>query len=210
MKSMTSIMKWSSYFLISTSALVAQDTIAERNEKLKQVEQFFQIAEKAYEQGDLKAATEAIRSTLEMNPKHGRAIALYREIKSGGGNRALVTLRKRTFSKVIVPLVDFQDMDVRGALTMLSDAVLKETNEKVIPNFVIQDRHKYFDKVEIDLKLRNVPAGDVLNHILSEANATAKFEKYSTVIRSRSSGVKKDVNPKVDLEKSLSDPSSDE
>ena len=210
MKSMKSIMKWSSYFLISTSALVAQDTIAERNEKLKQVENFFKIAEKAYEQGDLKAATEAIRSTLEMNPKHGRAIALYREIKSGGGNRALVALRKRTFNKVIVPLVDFQVMDVRGALKILSDAVLKESNEKEIPNFVIQDRHKYFDKVQIDLQLRNVPAGEVLNHILSAANATANFGKYSTVIRPRSTGAKKDVKPKVDLEKPLLAPLSDE
>jgi len=62
---MTTIMKWSSYFLISTSALVAQDTINERNEKLKQVELFYNLAEKAYASGDVTGATEAIRSALQ-------------------------------------------------------------------------------------------------------------------------------------------------
>ena len=190
MKPMTTIMKWSSYFLISTSALVAQDTISERNEKIKQVEVFYNLAEKAYARGDIEGATEAIRSSLHMNPKHGRSIALYRKMKSGGSDRARLSLRKRNFSKVIVPLVDFNEMDVRGALKVLSDIVEKESNNKIIANFVIQDKNKVFDKVEIDFTLRNIPAGEVLNHILSVANANVSFGKYSTVVRPRSAGTK--------------------
>ena len=200
MKSIITIMKWSSYLLLGTSGLVAQDTIAERNQKLKQVENFYKIAEQAYSNGDVSGATEAIRSALEMNPKHGRSIALYRRIKTGGGDRAVLSLRKRTFSKVIVPLVDLDEMDFRGALKMLSDAVEKESNDKVIPNFVVQDRNKVFENVSIDLKLKNVPAGEVLKHLLSEANATVSFGKYSTVIRPRSSGVKYKKAPTVNPE----------
>ena len=187
---MKSIMKWSSYLLISTSTLVAQNAIEERNKNIKQVELFYNTAEKAFRNGDLKGATEAIRSALQINPKHGKSIALYRNMKSGGGERVVLALRKRTFSNVIVPLIDFDEMDFRGAIKQLSEIVMKESNNKVIPNFVIQDRHKRFEKVKINLTLRNVPAGDVLTHIISEANATVNFGKYSTVIRPRSSSSK--------------------
>jgi len=205
MKPMVMIMKWSSYFLLSTSALVAQDNIEARNKKLQQVELFYQMAERAYEKGDLTGATEAIRAALQMSPKHGRSIALYRKMQSGGGERASLALRKRIFSKVRVPRIDFDDMNVREALKALSDIVEKESNDKVIPNFVIQDRNKVFDKVSIDLTLKNIPAGDVLTHILSEANATVSFGKYSTVVRPRSSGVrsktvKKTTEPDTEVE----------
>jgi len=89
------------------------------------------------------------------------------------------------------PLKRFVQLyNVRGALKILSDIVEKESKDKVIANFVIRDRYKSFDNVKIDLTLKNIPAGEVLNHILSEAGATVSFGKYSTVVRSRSTGPK--------------------
>lgn len=201
MKPIVTIMKWSSYFLLSSSVLIAQDTIEERNQKAKQVEIFYNLAEKAYLSGDIEAAKESIRAALDLNHKHGRSIALYRRMKSGGGDRALLALRKRTFSKVVIPLIDIDELSCKDALRVLSDAVERESKDKVIPNFVIQDRNKTLEKTTMTLKLRNVPAGEVLNHILSESNATANFGKYSTVIRSRStsSPVKK-AKPVTDPE----------
>ena len=191
MKPIRTILKWSIPFILSSSVVTAQDTIEERNQKAQQVELFYQMAEKAYSSGDIRAAKEALRSALDINRKHGRSLALLSRMRTGGTESTLVALRKRQFDSVVLPLIDLEKVTLREALRTLSDAVIAQSKDKIIPNFVVQDRNGVFDKTDISLKLRNIPAGEVLNHLLSDTSATAKFEKYSTVIRPRNPGVKK-------------------
>lgn len=182
------MMKWSSNLLISSllcsGTLSAQETIEERKQRAKQVAMFYSMAEQAYENGEIAAAKEALRSALSLNRQHAHSIALARRMQVGG-NQTLLAKRKRIFNNVIVPIIDFDGVNFKDAINALSEVVEKQSKGKVIPNFIINDRSKVLKDVEITLKLKNVPAGDVLDHLLSAAGASASFGKYTTIIRPR-------------------------
>lgn len=185
---MTTMMKWSSSLLISSllcsGTLSAQETIEERKQRAKQVEMFYSMAEQAYENGEIAVAKEALRSALSLNRQHAHSIALARRMQVGG-NQTLLAKLKRIFNNVIVPIIDFDGVNFKDAINALSEVVEKQSKDKVIPNFIINDRSKVLKDVEITLKLKNVPAGDVLDHLLSAAGASASFGKYTTIIRPR-------------------------
>ena len=184
MKRITTIIKWSSCILLTTATLSAQETIEERKQRAEQVELFYSMAERAYEDGDIKAARESLRSALALNRSHAHSIALARKMRTGG-NQTVLAKRKRIFNAVMVPRVELDEASLRDAIKVLAMVVEKESKGKVIPNFVIQDKHKVLDEAKITLKLRNVPAGDVLDHLLRSAGASASFGKYTTIIRPR-------------------------
>lgn len=184
MKPIITLMKWSSCLLLSSGALCAQDTIQERNERAKQVELFYNMAAKAYEDGDVAAARESLRSALALNRTHAHSIALARRMQTSG-NQTVLARRKRIFSSVMIPLIDLNEASVKDAVRVLATNVETESKGKVIPNFVIQDKSNILDDTQITIKLKNIPAGDVLEHILRASGATASFGKYTTIIRPR-------------------------
>ena len=190
MKSIITLMKWSSCLLLTTGTLTAQKTIEERQQRAKQVELFYNMAAKAYEDGDIKAAREAVSSALALNRGHAHSIALVRTMNSRG-NQTVLARRKRIFSSVMIPLIDLNDASVKDAIKVLATTVETQSKGKVIPNFILQDRNNILDDVKITLKLKNVPAGDVLDHLLRSAGASASFGKYTTIIRPRGNAVAK-------------------
>lgn len=177
-------MKWSACLLLTFNTVDAQETIEERQRRAQQVELFYNLAVKAYEDGDTEAAREALRSALALNRSHAHSIALARKMRVSGNQNQLAK-RKRIFNNVMIPLVDLDNASFSDAINVLAKNVETESKSKVIPNFIIQDRSKSLDTVKITLKLRNVPAGDVLDHLLRSAGASASFGKYTTIIRPR-------------------------
>lgn len=190
MKPMTTIIKWSLCALLTTGTVNAQLTIEERAQRAQQVELFYDLAVKAYESGDITAAREALSSALAINRNHAHSIALARRMKTRG-DQTVLARRKRIFSNVMIPLIDLNDATFKDAINVLSTTVETESKGKVIPNFIIQDRGNVLDNVKLTLKLRNIPAGDVLDHLLGSAGASANFGKYTTIIRPRAKEVAK-------------------
>jgi len=184
MKRIITLIKYSSYLMLTTGTLTAQQTIEERQQRAQQVELFYNMAVRAYEDGDVNAAREALRSSLALNRSHAHSIALARRMKIGG-NQTVLAKRKRIFDNVMIPLIDLSEASVKDAINILAKIVETQSNGKVIANFIIQDRGKRLDGIKITLKLKNVPAGDVLNHLLRSSGASANFGKYTTIIRPR-------------------------
>lgn len=184
MKPINTFIKLSSVLIFTTSALTAQETIEERQERAQQVEQFYNMAVQAYEDGDITAAREALNSALTLNRSHAHSIALARQMKAQG-NQTVLDRRKRLFSGVMIPIIDLSDATFKDAINVLSKSVETQSEGKVIPNFIIQDRGDTLDNVKITLTLKNVPAGNVLDHLLKSAGASVTFGEYTTVIRPR-------------------------
>ncbi len=182
----TTFIKYSALMMMITGTINAQQTIEERQKRAQEVELFYDLAVKAYEDGDLKAAREALSSALTLNRSHAHSIALARRINSNG-NQTVLERRKRIFSSVMVPIIDLNEASFKDAITVLGKTVETESKGEVIPNFIIQDRSKILENVKINLTLKNVPAGDVLDHLLKSAGASATFGTYTTVIRPRTS-----------------------
>jgi hypothetical protein len=68
---------------------------------------------------------------------------------------------------------------------VLGIAIEKASDEKITPNFIIQDpKGKLADKT-ISMQLKNVPAKAILDYIHSQANTQARFDEHAVVIIAR-------------------------
>lgn len=167
------------------SPLTAQDSISKSREaKERQVLEYYNQAEKAYSAGNLTAAKVAVQNALKINRNHGPSTALAIKLnKSSTTSSFQVKAREKKFSSVIVPIIDFEDLPLEDALRTLALSVEKNSNEEVIPNFVIQDPSGTLKLKEVTLNMKQVPAHVVLNYLMDLTGGKAKFDQYAIVIR---------------------------
>ncbi len=168
------------------STVLAQATLEERKQKTAQVAKLYNMAEKAYRDGDVDVARDTLQIVLAEQPGHPHAIAMLKRIKLNGSQFELAK-KKRLFSSVIIKEVDFKEVNLAQALKILNQQVMTASGKKVIPNFVITDPKEYLGDERIELQMTNVPAGTVLDHLMKKTNTSAKFGKYSITVRPRSS-----------------------
>ena len=171
---------------LAPSVVSAQATLAERKQKAEQVQTLFNMAEKAYKDGDINVARDTLRIVLDEQPGHAHATALLRKIQLNGSQFELAK-KKRIFNSVILKQVDYKEVNLAQALKILNQQVMTASDEKVVPNFVLSDPKKYLGDERLELQMNNVPAGVVLDHLLKKAGATAKFGKYSITVTPRPS-----------------------
>jgi len=178
MKSKNHFIKWSFYILLTISPLLAQETIEQRQKKAQQVKIYYNMANYAFENGNLVAARRALKSALHIDPSHAHSIALMRKINLGG-TKVLLAKRKRMFNQVKLPKVELEEVTLREAIKVLASSIETQTEGKLIPNFVIQDKDKLLDNTPITLSLTNVPAGVVLDELMKATSASATYTKYT-------------------------------
>lgn len=167
------------------SPLGAQDAVTKsRQQRTTQVDTYYKQAEAAYRKGDLKTAKTAVRNALAINRNHGPSYALNIQLNKKSTNKSFqVRAREKTFASVIVPIIDFKDLPLEDALSTLSMQVEKQSKDKVIPNFVIQDPSGALKSKSVTLNMRQVPANVVLNYLMNLTGANAKFDQHAVVIR---------------------------
>ncbi len=173
-------------FASLTHCAFAQATIAERQKKAREVEELYSMAEQAYNDGDISAARDVIKSILALNPRHAHTLALRRKIRLHGGQMVILK-KKRIFNAVKLDKVEYKDLTLRQALKLLGAKVEAASHGKVVPNFVVQDPKRYLGKERINLTLQNIPAGVVLSNLLQTSKCSAVFGKYTISIRPRPS-----------------------
>lgn len=181
------------------SVVSAQATLAERNQKAAQVQSLYNMAEKAYNDGDVDVARDTLRIVLAEQPGHPHATALLKRIKLNGSQFELAK-KKRIFNSVILKEVDLKGVNLAQALKILNQQVMTTSGKKVIPNFVLSDPKKYLGDERLELQMNNVPAGVVLDHLMKKAGATAKFGKYSITVTPRPSANRTKLKPVPKIE----------
>lgn len=170
--------------LAMVSGVMAQDTIAEREKKAEHLQAMYNMAERAYKDGDINAARQTLRALLAEKPSYGQAIALQRQLQLNG-DRMVLAKKKRVFNAVILEQVDYKELTLAQAIKLLGSSVETSSKGKVVPNFVIQDPKRYLGNESIDLQLKNIPAGTVLEHLMKETGCTATFTTYTISIKPR-------------------------
>lgn len=183
--------------LVMVNGVMAQDTIEQRNAKAKHLEAMYNMAERAFKDGDIDAARQTLRALLAEKPSYARGIALQRQLKLNGG-QMLLAKKKRIFNAVIIKEVDYKELTLSQAIRLLGATVEKSSGDKVIPNFVIQDPNRYLGNESISLSLKNVPAGTVLENLLQKTACTASFTAYTVNIKPRASVYKQRAQKKAD------------
>jgi patatin-like phospholipase/acyl hydrolase len=51
-----------------------------------------------------------------------------------------------------------------------------------VPNFIVKDPEKKFDRAQLTLQLQNVPASQVLNYIVDHVQAKVLYEEHAILI----------------------------
>lgn len=135
-------------------------------------------AEKA---GDPDAARQAYLAALAANPRHANARYCLGQLKI---NSAAISAkgREEKFGAVMIAEFNLDEASLQESLDALRILVEKQSKEEVTPNFVLQDSNKALAEARISLRLKNTPARGVLQYLLEQANAKARFDEHAIVI----------------------------
>jgi tetratricopeptide (TPR) repeat protein len=137
-----------------------------------------QAAEQA---GDPEAARKAYTAALQADPGHPHARYSLGQLKITAPALAAKG-REAKFAAVMIPELKLDQAPFKDALEALQVIVEKQSNDKVTPNFVIQDPKEVLSGAKITLVLKNTPAKAVLQYILDQAGAKARHDEHAIVI----------------------------
>lgn len=140
-----------------------------------------QVAEKA---GDPDTAKAAYAAALKAYPNHANARYALGQVKINS-NAIAAKGRAAKFGAVVVPEIKFDEATLMESLDALKMIVEKQSSDEVSPNFVIQDPKGRLAGTKISLVLKNMPAKGVLQYLLDQANAKARYDEHAIVIQPR-------------------------
>lgn len=135
-------------------------------------------AEKA---GDPEAARKAYTEALKANPNHANARFSLGQLKLNSTAIAAKG-REAKFGSVMVPEYKLDSASLRESLDALQMIVEKQSKDKVTPNFVIKDPGDKLGAAKISLQLKSLPARAVLQYVLEQVNAKARYDEHAIVI----------------------------
>lgn len=142
----------------------------------------------AIEQGQVDLARACFQEVLRLQPSNTSAKFQLKQLNVTSGS-LLAKKRQLQLKKIIIPMVDFDDLTLPEALGAINALIQKQTDKKFTPNFLVQDPTDAFEERKFTLKLGNLPASVILQYCLENARATARFDQHAIVIRPL--GVKK-------------------
>lgn len=137
-----------------------------------------QAAEKA---GNPEAAKQAYLEALKLNPCHANARYSLAQVKLDAASISAKG-REAKFGEVIVPEFNLDDASLAEALDFLRTIVEKQSQGKVVPNFVIQDPKNLFATNKIKLRLQSTPARAVMKYLMEISGGKARYDEYAIVI----------------------------
>ena len=135
-------------------------------------------AEKA---GDPTAARQAYTAALAANPNHANARYSLGQLKIHG---AAISEQGREgkFGAILIPEFRLDAATLQQALEALGVLIERQSKDAVTPNFLIQDPKQQLAATKISLNLKNMPAKAVLQYLMEQAGAKARYDEHAIVI----------------------------
>jgi tetratricopeptide (TPR) repeat protein len=135
-------------------------------------------AEKA---GDPTAAHKAYAAALKVDPNHANARYGLGQLKLNAGTIAAKG-HEAKFGAVKIPEFRLDAASLQESLDALRVIIEKQSNQAVTPNFVIQDPKSQLATAKITLNLKNLPAKGVMQYVMEQAGAKARYDPHAIVI----------------------------
>lgn len=136
----------------------------------------------AVKEGNAKAAETAFREVLRLQPGNANARYQLAELKANQGSLA-ARARAKKLGEYTIDQIDFSKVELSEALAALSQLVEEKSDKKFSPNFMVQDPSNKLGDQPVTLQVKNVPANAVLDMLIQQAGAVAKFGEHSIVIK---------------------------
>jgi tetratricopeptide (TPR) repeat protein len=149
---------------------------------MNQAEAFYRQGIAAEKAGDPDAARQAYLRALKADSRHANARFSLGQLKLTSAAIA-VKGREAKFAAVIVPEIKLDEASLKESLDALQIIVEKQSKDQVTPNFVVNDPQNTLAGAKISLVLKNMPAKSVLQYLLDQSGARARFDEHAIVIQ---------------------------
>lgn len=156
----------------------AQQTAAEKSNA------FYQQGLAAEKTGNPEVAKAAYEAALKTNPHHANARYRLGQVQTNSTKIAAVG-RKNKLDTVIIPEFKIDEATFKEALAALSALMEKESKGEMQPNFIVQDASGALNEAKVSLVLKSTPAGAILNYLMEQAHAKARFDEHAIVLTPR-------------------------
>ena len=163
----------------STSIVLTAGAFAESTQEL------LTAAQTAYMKGDMESAKKGFQAVYKADPKNQVAIGFLRKITAEEAKKPQVSSMQKQLEKLIVPKVEFRDATLGSALEFLKQAATKNSDGKVVVNFVVQLPEDQANTQTVTLALANVPYSEVLRYLGEVAKIEFTYDKYAIVVKPR-------------------------
>lgn len=179
MKTLTVILAASATGLVLLSAPAqAQQTALEKSHA------YYQQGMAAEKTGNPEAAKAAYEAALKANPHNANARYRLGQVQVNSTKIAAIG-RKNKLDTVIIPEFKIDEATFKEALAALSLLMEKESKGEMQPNFIVQDASGALNETKVSLVMKGTPAGAILNYLLEQVNAKARFDEHAIVLTPR-------------------------
>ncbi len=169
---------------LTIAAVLVSHAFAQAPAQINQSEVFYRQGIAAEEAGDPATARQAYLEALKANPRHANAEYRLGQLKINY-TKVAEKGREAKFGTVMVPEFKLDQATFKEALDALQMIVEKQSKEEVMTNFILQDPKGALAESKITLVLKNTPARGVLQYLLDQANAKARYDEHAIVIMPR-------------------------
>lgn len=162
-------------------------TSAQNATTAQQAEAFYTKGLAAEKAGDPVTAKAAYGQALQLNPQHANARYKIGEMKRNSGAISAKG-REAKFGQVTIAQIQLEAAPLSEALDALRLAIERSSTDKSdasLPNFIIEDPDKVLTNAKVTLQLKGVPAKGVLEYILTQSGARARYDEHAVVILPR-------------------------
>ena len=155
--------------------------VAQAENKITRANNMYQQGMFAMNEGKYDIAKMSFREALRNNPKHllARQKLLY---ISKNRNSLDIQNRKNVLRRVIIPKVDLDKASLQESLDILAVQIERISQQKVTPNFIIQDPKGTFQNRKVTLRLNRIPAETTLRYIVEQVGAHIRYDNHAIVI----------------------------
>jgi hypothetical protein len=136
----------------------------------------------AVKAGNPEEAKMFFAKALKENPNNAHARVQLDEVTKNSASIAAKG-REAKFGKVMLDKVALDKASLEESLELLSTMVTKKTNNEIAPNFILEDPKGSLADRKITLQVTGLPAKAVLQYILDQAGAKARFDEHAIVIQ---------------------------
>ena len=171
-----------------TSLVLAAGAFAESTQEL------LTAAQIAYGKGDLETAKKNFQAVAKAEPKNQVAIGFLRKIAVDEAKKPAPNTTQKQLEKLMLPKVDFRDATLGSVLDFLKQAAPKNSDGKVVVNFVAQLSEEQKAQ-SVTLSLANVPFSEVLKYLGELAKVEFVYDKYAIVVKPKAGAATAEAAP---------------
>jgi tetratricopeptide (TPR) repeat protein len=170
--------------LIVIAAIVLSGSGAFAQNAAQQAEEYYLKGQAAEKAGDPTTAIAAYNAALELFPGHVKARFNLGQVKINAVAIKSAGIEAK-IGAVMIPDYKLDGDTVQDAIQALALGIEKATEEKIAPNFIIEDPKGKLSDVRISLQLKNVPVKAILDYIHAQASTRARYDEHAVVIMPR-------------------------